>query len=233
MPSRATRSKQSFPALIHALFIPLMALATLVVGIGFSSSADAALQDFSFSGRGTTGSIVFDTSILDSDSHPLNGRYIGAIVDFKIRINGTLENGTGQPTFAVLQGTSGSVIVGIDACGAVVNCLAFFLGSNAYPPTDPTKFDLSFYYPLGSLPSDALPFSVPASGEAILRSDLQQFYLGADATSTIASLPVPEPSTSALLGLGVCLATFMRSRRARFWPVISREATPSDASHGG
>ena len=176
----------------------------LFAGIAFTADAKAALQIITFSGKGTNGSIVFDNSTLDSDPNPLTGRYLGAIVAFEVKIDGTLDTGTGEPTFSMLRGATGSVIVGIDACRDPVNCLAFLLGSNSFPPTDPGKFDLTFYYPAGSFSSDALPLSVPASGESILRSDFKQFYLGANAVSAVALPPVPEASTSALFGLGVC-----------------------------
>ncbi len=175
--------------------------------------AQAALFSFNFSGRGTTGSIIFDDSISDTNPDPLKGQYLGAIVEYTVNINGTHQTETNTPTYEVLQGSSGSVIVGLEAdgigaCGLTVNCVAFLLGSNVFPASNPSNFDLSFYYPAGSLLSDTLPVVVPATGGAILRSDERQFFLGSDASATVVpvtSTPVPESSTIGglfFLGLG-------------------------------
>jgi len=200
----------------------LSGLMTTIVGAAFiagmvtTGSAEATQLNFSFSGRGTTGNILFDDSILDTNPDPLKGQYLGAIVRFNININGTPQTETGIPTFEIIQGSSGSVIVGlaangIGACGLTVNCLAFLLDSNIFPPTDPLNFDLSFYYPAGSLSSDSLPVAVPTTGEAILRNDLRQFFLGLDAFASIAPVSVPEPGTLSLLGIGAGLLALLKS----------------------
>ncbi len=164
-------------------FMTTIVSAAFIAGILTIGAVEATQFNFSFSGNGTTGNIVFDDSIVDTNSDPLKGQYLGAIVQFNININGTPQTETGIPTFESLQGSSGSVIVGlaadgIGACGLTVNCLAFLLGSNT----------LSFYYPAGSLSSDALPITVPATGEAILGNDLRQFFLGSDAFASITSI---------------------------------------------
>ncbi len=197
--------------------------AAFIAGMGIMGSAEATVFNFSFSGRGTAGNILFDDSILDTNPDPLKGQYLGAIVRFNININGTPQTETGIPTFEIIEGSSGSVIVGlaadgIGACGLTVNCLAFFLGSNIFPPTDPSNFDLTFTYPAGSLSSDTLPVAVPAIGEAILRSDLRQFFLGLDAFASVAPVSVPEPGPWSLFGIGAGLMArlkFMKKNESR------------------
>lgn len=194
-----------------------------IAGMGITGSAKATVFNFSFSGRGTTGNILFDDSILDTNPDPLKGQYLGAIMRFNVNINGTPQTETGIPTFEIIEGSSGSVIVGlaangIGACGLTVNCLAFLLGSNIFPPTDPSNFDLTFTYPAGSLSSDILPVPVPGIGEAILRSDVRQFFLGSDAVASIAPVSVPEPGTWSLFGIGawlMALLKFMKNESRR------------------
>ncbi|QKQ73372.1 PEP-CTERM sorting domain-containing protein [Nostoc sp. TCL240-02] len=172
----------------------------ITLGLVNTPSAQAALFSFNFSGRGTTGSILFDDSIPDSNPDPLKGLYRDAIRDYNIKIDGTPQTETGIPTSEVIQGSSGDVVVGLEsdgvgACGLTINCVAFILGSR-FLEQSPSDFDLSFYYPAGSLPSDGPPIVVPTTGQGILRSDLRQFFLGASAsTSVVPVTSVPEPMT--------------------------------------
>jgi hypothetical protein len=200
---------------LRKLTIAAVGAAVIASGVASTSLAEAALFHFDFNGRGTTGHILFDNSILDTNPDPLKGQYLGAIVTFDININGTPQTETGIPTFEIIQGSSGSVIVGlaadgIGACGLTVNCLAFLLGSNVFPPTDPSNFDLTFDYPAGSLLSDALPATVPVTGEAILRNDLQQFFLGLDASASIVPVSVPEPATFWVFAVGAGLTVLRK-----------------------
>jgi hypothetical protein len=191
--------------------------------------AQAALFSFNFGGRDITGrigdtiggeitgNIIFDDSIPDTNPDPLKGQYLGAIVEYTININGARTSQGDTFTYEVIQGSSGSVIVGlaidgVGACGLTVNCLAFLLGSNVFPLSplsNPSNFDLHFTYPAGSLLSDALPVVVPATGgEPLLRSDERQFSFTFDAFATVVpvtSTSVPESSTIGglfFLGLG-------------------------------
>ena len=194
--------------IVGAAFIACMTTAGL---------AEATESKFTFAGRGTTGNIVFDDSVLDTSPDPAVGEYLGAIVHFYINIGGTPQSETGKPTYEIIEGSSGSIVVGLpgDAlgqCGPIV-CLTFLLGSNMFPPTDPLNFDLSFHYPTGSLATDALPVAVPATGVAILRSPTRQFFLGFDASSSIAPASIPEPPTWSLLGLSAALLALRRPRR--------------------
>ena len=200
----------------------LSGLLKTIVGAAFIASmvttglAEATQFNFAVSGRGTTGNIIFDDSVLDTNPNPAVGEYLGAIMQFYININGTPQTETGIPTYEIIQGSSGSVIVGlpgngVGSCGLSVNCLAFLLGSNIFPPTDPLNFDLTFDYPAGSLSSDALPVAVPATGVAILRSDTRQFFLGSDASSSIAPASILEPATWSLLGIGAALLALRRA----------------------
>jgi len=216
----------------------LTGLLTRIVGAAFIAtmvimeSAEAAQFNFSFSGRGTTGNIIFDDSILDTNPNPVVGEYLGAIIHFHIHINGTPQSETAIPTFEIIQGSSGSVIVGlpgngIGSCGPV-DCLTFLLGSNIFPPIDPSNFDLSFEYPAGSLLSDALPTAVPATGEALLRSTPRQFSLGGDALSSISPVSIPEPEIWSMLGIGAAVLA-LRKRRKNGDGMWSRAASSTCA----
>jgi hypothetical protein len=198
-------------ALEKTIVWPAVLVVTMITG-----PAEANPITFSFNGGGTSGNVVFDDSVFDSNPHPLKGLYLGAIQSFVVNINGTHQTETDVPVFETIQGSSGSVAVGladngIGSCGPTVDCLAFFLGSVALPPADPSKFDLTFYYAAGSLSSDALPVAIPATGEAILRSDARQFFLGRDASGVISPSQVPEPATWSLLGIGTAILAFFRS----------------------
>lgn len=188
----------------------------LTLGIVNAPSAKAAIFSFNFSGRGTTGNILFDDSIPDSNPDPLKGLYQDAIIEYNIKIDGTPQTETAIPTFEVLQGSSGDVVVGLEAngigaCGTTINCVAFILSSR-FLEQSPSDFDLSFYYPAGSLSSDAPPIVVPAAGQGILRSDLRQFFLGASAsTSVVPVTPVPEPLT--ILGSATALCFGLTLKR--------------------
>jgi hypothetical protein len=200
---------------LRKLTIAAVGTALIASGVVSTNLAEAALFSFDFDGRGTTGHILFDDSIIDTNPDPLKGQYLVVIVRSDININGTPQTETGIPTFEIIQGSSGSVIVGlaadgIGACGLTVNCLAFLLGSTVFPPTDPSNFDLTFDYPAGSLLSDALPAAVPVTGEAILRSDLRQFFLGLDASASILPVSVPEPATFLLFAVGAGLTVFCK-----------------------
>jgi hypothetical protein len=208
--------------------------AAFIAGIGIPRSAEATVFNFSFSGNGTSGNVLFDDTVLDSNPSPVNGEYLGAIVSFTININGTPQTETGIPTFEIIEGSSGSVIVGRTQCGSPVNCLAFLLDSNVFPPTDPSNFDLTFDYPRGSLSSDSLPVDVPATGPATLRSDLRQFSLGSEALSSIEPVSVPEPGIWSLFGIGAGLmglftcarGSRLNSQAAANAPVRPRSRNP-------
>jgi hypothetical protein len=196
----------------------VLAAITASVTAGF---AEGALLQFSFNGRQTTGEIVFNDSIFDSNPDASKGQYLGAIVRFDVIINGTPQTETGLPVFDAIHGSSGSIIVGlsgsgIGSCGLGVDCLAFLLGSNVFPPTDPSNFDLTFTYPAGSLLSDAIPSAVPPAGQAILRTNVRQFFLGTNAPASVSPVPflVSEPSTSSLLVISPVLLTLLNYKRS-------------------
>jgi hypothetical protein len=197
-------------------FVTTIAGTVLIAGTVATGSAEASQFTFNFSGRGTSGSVLFDDSIPDTNPDALKGQYLEAIEWFVINIDGTPETGTGIPTFETIQGSSGSVIVGlatdgVGACGPTVNCLSFLLGSNIVPPVQPLNFDLTFYYPADSLSSDALPVTVPVTGSAILRNDFRQFFLGSDAAAVIEPVAVRESTTAwSLLGIGAGLLIVLK-----------------------
>lgn len=78
-------------------------------------------------------------------------------------------------------------------------------------------FDLTFFYPINSFPSDGLPTAVPATGGGILSSDDVQFGFGRAASTKVS--PVPEALPLVQLGLGLVLFALIdddkkRKRRA-------------------
>jgi hypothetical protein len=202
-------------------------IAFLLCAVPITAALNASILNFQFNGNSITGSILVDNSISDSNSDPQKGLYHEAIVSYQIEINGA-HNNLDQPVFTTLQGSSGDVVIGIEAdgvgaCSLSTDCLAFILGQT-FLDEGPIDYDLTFYYPAGSLSSDALPGAVPSSGPGILRSDVQQFFLGFACSASIAPIPEPTSIQQVVLGLAVVFigaVSLATSRNRRYTPMHS------------
>ena len=184
--------------------VRILAILGFGVQMGIQAQAES-LFNFEFSGNQTFGNIVFDQSVPDANPDPQKGLYPDAIVSYVIHVNGTRATETYVPTYLTLQGTFGDVVVGINAegigaCGPE-DCFSFDLNAH-FLKLGPEDFDLTFYYPINSLPSDGLPTAVPATGPGILRGEVQ-FFLGLAASTKVS--PVPEALPLLQLGLGLAI----------------------------
>jgi hypothetical protein len=196
-----------FMQLARVLVVSIVAVQMSVI------QAQASLiLNFQFSGNQTSGSIVFNDGVADSNPDPKSGLYHNAIVNYVINIDGTPSTGGGTAVFETLHGASGDIVVGVESgivggCGFSTDCIAFILGA-PFLGQGPTDFDLTFDYPAGSFLSDALPVAVPPTGQGILRSDVEQFFLGVNASTRVT--PVPEPSPLVQLLFGLAVITLLR-----------------------
>jgi hypothetical protein len=191
---------------------------------------DASILTFQFSGNSIFGTILIDNSAPDSNPDPQKGLYHNAIVGYATTIDGA-QNNFGQQVFTMLQGSSGDVVIGLEAdgvgaCGLSVDCLAFILG-RTFLQEGPADYDLTFYYPPHSFLSDAIPGTVPSSGAGILRSDIQQFFLGSTASTSIVIIPEPKSIIQLVLGLAVAsisrAVSALSARRVESKTLLSAE----------
>jgi hypothetical protein len=179
----------------------------LVVQIGTQAAASTVL-DFHFSGSHLSGDILFDSTVTDTNPNPQAGLFPDAILSYLINVNGAPDN-LGATVFRTFQGTSGDIAVGfayggLGGCGSDIDCLDFILGAS-FLHEGPNDYDLTFYYPAGSLASDGLPATVPLSGPMILRGTPDQFSL--NALTSVA--PVPEGTSVFFVGAGLILTALL------------------------
>jgi hypothetical protein len=192
------------------------AIVFIVSAFSMSAGGSASsILDFQFSGNSVSGSVLIDDSVADSNSDPQKGLYHNAIAGYFIAVNGA-RNEFGQQVFTTLQGSSGDVVVGLEAdgigaCGLTVDCLGFVLGAK-FLEEGPTDYGLGFDYPAHSFPSDAIPNDVPSSGEGILGSVVQQFFLGSAASTSVSAIPEPPGVVQMALGF---LVVFIRRLATR------------------
>ena len=192
-------------------------------------AAQAALAEFSWTGREGTGRIVYDWDAVDSDTGALSASFANSIVSFDLW--GSLWGSLGDTIH--LQGTGGSyrsewIEPDLPTChthGTPCNSARLEFDLGAAHAGSPINYTLGvstiFALDNGRLPVPLpdLPDDYRYLSGGIYNDTDGRYYLAFDVRSQwdhrVLAAPVPEPATWALVGLGLALIGAQRRRQGR------------------